>query len=113
MSSSNLYATVVCKNTGTGGKFGYIEDFFKLLQLRGLARGYFPEPKKSILVVKPQFVERATAHFAPMGLQIQIGTRYLREFVGTVNKQAKYVEGKNTRWTNRVCRLASLLDPPI
>ena len=38
-------------DAGTGGKFGDVMAHFRDLQLRGPARGYFPEPSKSILVV--------------------------------------------------------------
>ena len=38
-------------DAGAGGKFGEIMAHFRDLQLRGTARGYYPEPTKSILVV--------------------------------------------------------------
>ena len=47
-------------NAGAGGKFGDVMAHFRDLQLRGLARGYFTEPTKSILVVAERNVPRAT-----------------------------------------------------
>ena len=38
-------------DTGAVGKFGDVMSHFRDLHLRGPARGYFPEPTKSILVV--------------------------------------------------------------
>ena len=36
---------------GAGRKFGHILEHLRDLQARGLARGYYPEPTKSIFVV--------------------------------------------------------------
>ena len=69
-------------DAGAGGDFEDIGEFFKLQQLCGPARGYFPAPAKSMLVVKPQSVERATARFVHLGFQATIGARYLGEYVG-------------------------------
>ena len=55
---------------------------FRDLQLRGAARGYFPEPTKSILVVVEQNVPRAKEYFRGMGIQVVTGSRYLGGFVG-------------------------------
>ena len=41
---------------GEGGTFRDIMAHFRDLQLKGPARGYFPEPTKSILVVSEQNV---------------------------------------------------------
>ena len=38
-------------DAGAGGKFEAVMAHFRDLQLKGPARGYFPEPTKSILVV--------------------------------------------------------------
>ena len=40
-------------DVGAGGKFQNILEHFRDLQARGTARGYYPEPTKSILVVSP------------------------------------------------------------
>ena len=54
-------------NTTAGGIFDEIERVFILLQSKGLARGYFPNPTKSIMVVKPSMVEYAKARFNLLG----------------------------------------------
>ena len=95
-------------DAGAGGNFEDIDDFFKLLQLWGPARGYFPEPTKSILVVKPQSVERATARFAHLGFQVTTGARYLGGYVGDTTDQAKYIDAKVTEWTDGICRLSTI-----
>ena len=60
-------------DAGAGGKFGDIMAHFRDLQLKGPARGYFPEPTKSILVVSEQNVPRAKEYFRRMGVQVVTG----------------------------------------
>ena len=49
--------------------------------VKGLARGYFPEPTKSILVVSEQNVPRAKEYFRWMGRQVLTGSRHLEGYV--------------------------------
>ena len=83
-------------DAGAGDNFKDIDEFFKLLQLWGPDRGYFLEPTKSILVVKPHSVERATARFAHLGFQLTTGARYLGGYVGDTTDQFKFVDAKVT-----------------
>ena len=46
-------------DTGAGGTFTEVQAHFQDLQVRGPARGYYPELTKSILVVTPGNVARA------------------------------------------------------
>ena len=64
-------------NQGAGGIFCDIMAHFRDLQLKGPARGYFPEPTKSILVVSEQNVPRAKEYFRGMEVQVVTGSRYL------------------------------------
>ena len=57
-------------------------DLFRDLQLRGTARGCYPEPTKSILVVAKRNVPRAKEYFHGMGIQVVTGSRYLGGFMG-------------------------------
>ena len=52
------------------------------MQARGLPRGYFPEPTKSVLVVAPRNVPRVEEFFQGVGVKIVKDSRYLRIFVG-------------------------------
>ena len=83
-------------DAGAAGSFSDIERFFNMLSKKGPARGYFPEPTKSILVVKPESVEQETARFAPLGFQISIGARYLYGYIGHRSHEREYVAAKVT-----------------
>ena len=69
-------------DAAAGGKFDAIARYYNVLLAEGPGRGYYPEPTKSILVVKPQSVERARAQFAHLGFKVVTGTRYHRGYIG-------------------------------
>ena len=81
-------------NAVVGGNFDEVGKVFSLLQTIGPARGYFPEPTKSILVVKPAMVEQAKARFDHHGFTIVIGTRYLGGFIGTRSDESSHIHAK-------------------
>ena len=64
-----------------GGMFNDVQAHFQDLQARGPARGYYPEPTKSILVMAPGNVNRAEEHFRGLGIQVVTGHRYLGGFL--------------------------------
>jgi hypothetical protein len=45
--------------------------------MRATNFGYFPEPTKSILVVPPEMVDRATEYLQDLHFKITTGSRYL------------------------------------
>ena len=56
-------------------------DHFGDLQLRGPARGYYPDPTNSILVVAERNVPRSKEYFRGMGIQVVNESRYLGRFI--------------------------------
>ena len=71
-----VYQPWYADDAGAGGSFTDILAHFKDLQLKGTARGYFPEPTKSILVVSEKNVPRANAYFRGIGMKVFTGSRY-------------------------------------
>ena len=68
-------------DAGAGGMFQQILEHFQDLQERGPARGYYPEPTKSILVVAPGNLARAEEHFRGLGIRVVTGHRYLGGYI--------------------------------
>ena len=81
-------------NAGAGGKFDKIADCFMELTDKGPVRGYFPNPTKSILVVKPHSVKVAKAKFSHLGFHVVNGTQYLGGHVKTVESKEEWVSDK-------------------
>ena len=95
-------------DAGAGGKFDAIQNYFTALNDEGPARGYFPEPSESILIVKPQSVEAAKATFSHLGFKIVTGARYLGGHVGTVESKKEWVNEKINTWTEAIRSLSKV-----
>ena len=81
---------------------------FRDLQLKGPARGYFPEPTKSILVVSEQNVPRSKEYFRRMGVQVVTGSRYLGGYVGERETEGQWLQEKVVGWAESVRTLAGV-----
>ena len=78
------------------------------MQVRGLPRGYFLGPIKSILVVEPRNVARAEKLFQGMGMQIVTGSRYLGGFIGDGASEKSWLTVKVERWAESVGTLTGV-----
>ena len=78
---------------------------FRDLQLKGPARGYFPDPTKSIFVVSEQNVPRAKEYFRGMGVQVVTGSRYLGGFIGERETEDQWIQAKVEGWAESVLTL--------
>ena len=67
--------------SGAGGTLQQILEHFQDLQARGPARGYYPEPSKSMLGVAPGNVSWAEEHFWGLGIRVVTGHIYLGGYI--------------------------------
>ena len=73
------------------------DDLKQWLQQRvdeGPKYGYYPEPKKTFLIVHPDHVEEAKRCFEQSGLKIVTGKRYLGGFIGDETTMKEFVHEK-------------------
>ena len=84
------------------GKLSHILAHLRDLQARGLPRGYFLEPTKSILFVAPRNLARAEEFFRGMGIKVVTGSRYLGGFIGEVEAEKSWMEGKVVGWSEYI-----------
>ena len=64
--STYVFKAIYADDAAAGGSLMRLKKI-DLLLTTGPVRGYFPEPEKSILVVKPVMVKRAKARFGNLG----------------------------------------------
>jgi hypothetical protein len=95
-------------DSGAGGSFAGIRQYFLSLQKKGPRRGYFPEPSKSILVVQEHNKAAAKIAFKDLGFTIVTGTRYLGGFVGSAEDQSDWVKSKTSDWVAAVHELSQV-----
>ena len=78
------------------------------LQVRGPARGYYPEPTKIILVVAPGNVSWAEEHFRGLGIKVVTGQHYLGSYISYKEAEGSWLEDKIKGWTESVDILAGV-----
>jgi hypothetical protein len=93
-------------DAGAGGSFTDLRQFFLRLQEIGPAYGYFPEPTKSILIVRAHNRREAKSHFHDLRFQVETGSRYLGGYIGSRADRELWVQEKVAFWTSAVTDLA-------
>ena len=76
------------------------------LQHLGPARGYFPEPAKSILICHPSHREALKMALADFDFKYEDGFRYVGGFIGTTLARDNWLAPQITKWTNAIRLLA-------
>ena len=81
-----------------------------MLIIEGLKHGYYNEVSKMILVVTPQFVDRAKERFKEFGVQVLTGHRLLGGFIGSASENLKssWVLKKIDAWTQYIQKISKV-----
>jgi hypothetical protein len=94
-------------DAGAGSCFADLQQFFLCLQEIGPAYGYFPEPTKSILLVRAHNRTIARSSFQDLQFKVQTGSRYyLGAYIGSQVDRELWIQEKVTFWTSAVTDLA-------
>ena len=95
-------------DAGAGGTFQQVQEHFWYLQVRRPARGYYQEPKKSILFVALGNVAWAEEHFRGHGIRVVMRHRYLGGFIGDADAERGWLREKIRGWIESVKLLAGV-----
>ena len=68
----------------------------------GPARGYFPEPSKSIYIGKPEHQAQAKATLSEFNFEYTDGARYIGSFIGSTESQQSWLQPKIDKWVENV-----------
>jgi hypothetical protein len=93
-------------DTAMAGTVSGIARAMTLLQHHGPQRGYYPVPAKSILICKPNEMERAKEVLKDFEFQYHAGYRYVGGFVGTAATESAWLEPKIQAWVRGIESLA-------
>ena len=96
-------------DAGSAGTFESIDHFFADLVKIGPDFGYFPEPSKSVLIVRPSEIQHARFFFNDQrrrGFQITTGHRYLGGFIGDLKTRDEWLSTRLSDWTSGILELA-------
>jgi hypothetical protein len=85
-----------------------IASCMALLEVNGPARGYFPEPSKSILVCRPEHQGAARMQLADFEFKYLDGHRYVGGFIGTEESRHQWLEPMIADWVYGIEQLAKV-----
>ena len=93
-------------DASAGGKVLRLRNWWDRLTEKGPQFGYYPNPAKSILVVKPEFLNDATRIFDSTGVTIRSdGSRCLGAAIGSPIFQ-EFMQHKTQEWVSQTQRLS-------
>ena len=84
------------------GTFTIIERYFYLLTLQGLGRRYYPEPYKSVLIVRPNNLEAGKVFGACHGFKVCTGARYPGSYIGADESKRDLLRERMMTWENNI-----------
>ena len=96
-------------DSSSAGKLREMRKWWDVLCKAGPEYGYFPLPKKTILIVKPEHKQMAEQIFA--GSEVQItdsGERHMGAVIGSKSSKETYVQKKVDKWVEDVKELAKI-----
>jgi len=93
------------------GRVRRLLQYWENIKEYGPRYGYYPNSRKTILLVKEAFLEEATELFRETGIEITVtGTRYLGGALGTDAFRQEFIEKAVEEWCQQVRRLAQLAE---
>ena len=94
------------------GSIRNLMQWWKILCDLGPKFGYFPEPSKSWIIIKPGLLEKAVSEFQGTGVKItEDGKRHLGAVIGTEDYREEYMTKKINQWSAEIevlCRIANI-----
>ncbi len=92
-----------------GGRLARLAEWWTRLSTHGPSYGYFVNPPKTWLIVKPDLADEARRVFDNFGIEITAtGSRHLGAALGTRTFVDQYVQQKVEKWVSEVQQLAKV-----
>ena len=85
-----------------------LKDWLLKLMKCGPSFSYYPEPNKSFIVVKENFMEEAHSLFDPLGVNIVLSHKLLGGVVGNPSENNQFVKESVHEWVQIVDHLAKI-----
>ena len=93
----------------SGGKLEEMRKWWDQLCKSGPKYGYFPLPKKTILIVKPEHITEAERVFAGTNVKItKEGERHMGAVIGSNDFKEQYIADKVQKWIGDVDELVEI-----
>lgn len=90
------------------GKMEKIKKWLILLMEKGPKWGYYPEPSKSVLIVKHGMETEARMLFQQFNIDVVHSHSYLGGMIGSNNAKSNFVQEKVNKWNECVMKFAEV-----
>ena len=109
-SESNQINQVTYADDLTGaGKIRFLKAWWDVLYQAGPNIGYYPNPSKSWLIVKPKYEEYAKSVFSTTSIKVTVkGQKHLGALIGNSTFRKEYIESKVSEWVQEPTTLATI-----
>ena len=84
------------------GKIEELKDWFVLISEKGLSFGYFPQPKKTYLVVYTQYISKAEEISGHLGINVVCRRKFLGGAIGEEEEKKKLIRQLSQEWISKV-----------
>ncbi len=106
-SASNAKKIFYADDGSGAGKIDQLSDWWKDLQVHEPLIGYYPNAKKTWLIVRPAHQERAQQLFPNINVTAK-GHEFLGSFIGTSESTNAFVKQKIAKWEKDVDALVKI-----
>ena len=89
-------------DAGVLGTLARLETYFDSLTHQDPRRGYYPEPSKSVLIVRPENIEDRKVFGARHGFKVCTSTRYLGGYIGDNKSKIYWVRERTLTGENNI-----------
>ena len=84
------------------GTFTRIETYFDSLKRQGPGQGYYPEPSKSVLIVRPENPEAGKVFGARHGFKVCTGARYIGGYIREDGSKSDWLRECTLTWEKNI-----------
>ena len=104
----SLHQSWYADDASAAGRLELIAEYFEELMRIGPTIGYFPEPTKSILIVRSDTLPQARSFLQSrnLGFELKTGDRFLGGFLGETSTRDQWLKNKISDWVFGVQELA-------
>ena len=111
----NLHQSWYADDASAAGSLQAIKLYFQELTEVGPKYGYYPEPSKSILIVRDNNLQQAQAFLDAnnLGFELKTGDRYLGGYIGEDSDRDRWLNEEIADWAFGIEELATQLEEPF
>ena len=82
--------------------FAILWTYFDSLTRQGSRRGYYPEPSKSVLIIRPDNIEAGKLFGSRHGFKVFTGARCLGGYIGDDDSKHDWLRERTLMWEKKI-----------